>query len=151
MEATLRAEYRRGPTPALAAALGKSIIAVRIHARRLGLSRRQYPRTRWTPERDALLRALAGLMPTEEVAVRLGTSRAAILNRAHALGLRWRANGYHRATVQAGTIRRLRILLAVRADLISPAAAARALGIEPVQVWGNVLREALRGAKEVGP
>jgi hypothetical protein len=147
----LRAEYRRGPTRDLAAALGKTVIAVRVHANRLGLSRRQHPRTRWTPERDALLHALVGLMPPAELAARLGASPLAIVRRANTLGLHWRQNGYHRATVQAATIRRLRILLAVRVDMISAGAAAAALGIDPAAIHLQIVREAVRGAKETAP
>jgi hypothetical protein len=49
------------------------------------------PRQRqpWLPREDRALRASAGVVPSGEVAARLGRSRPAILARAHVLGLHW--------------------------------------------------------------
>lgn len=47
----------------------------------------------WKPEEDALLRDLYGNVPTRDLPARIGRSKTAIFNRAHALGLH---HGYHR-------------------------------------------------------
>ncbi len=43
----------------------------------------------WLPREDRTLRANAGIVPTGEIAVRLGRSRPAVLARARVLGLHW--------------------------------------------------------------
>lgn len=86
-EAVLRAEYGRQTVPDLAERLGRGAVAIRQHARTIGLARRVRARITWTAEADAILRAGYKRMPTAELAAELGTTVDALWARAKVLRL----------------------------------------------------------------
>lgn len=115
---------------AMAAGLGRT--ADEVQARRLKLcgARRPHYR-RWAAEEERLILALAGIVPAEQLAERVGRSEDSVSKRLQIRGVTAKDN---RAAVHAAALRRVRelqILLAWSARYIGGDAAARALGISP--------------------
>lgn len=141
--AILRRDYGRRPIKELAAELGYSVRAVSAKARRLGLRRPPRPPV-WDGRRQIFER-LYGIVLTSDLAKRLKTSPNAIRVQARKLGYR-AADTPRRNLVAAQTeIRRLRILLAVKHDLISLHAAATLLGISTDAARRASIIEATKG------
>lgn len=82
----LRRDYKLVPTGVLAARFGRSPQAVRIHAYRIRIARRQFDPDRETLELLRLLHACGRSDP--EIAATLGTTKATILNWRRKLKLR---------------------------------------------------------------
>lgn len=85
----------------------------------------------WTPEEDELLRGLAGTVPMEEAARRIGRTPMAVRTRSSDLGIDWR-DSWPFFTVNQLTL----ILKMSRRGLL---AAARRAGVEPGVYGKNTL------------
>lgn len=105
-------------------------------------------RIAWTPAALATLHDLYGVVPTAELAARLGCTDEAVHAKAGKLGLDHSTQPARRADQDAATIRRLSILLAWQREQISAELAAAALGCRPQRLPALATRAAAWGARQ---
>jgi hypothetical protein len=105
--AQLRLLWAKMPSPKkIAKRLGCNVVSVHNQVEKLGLPRRETTWTAWTPEREAEFKRLWVLEPQispQQIALQLGCTKSAVINRRAVLGLSPRVPGGNRISLARGT------------------------------------------------
>jgi biotin operon repressor len=152
-DAMIFRDFGRRPVAEIASELGLSILTVRCRSATLNSpGRRRRPAwTKWTPEREALVMRLYGVVPYDQLAARLGVSKWALYRKAKELDHQSAVNRYATVARSMTEAHQLRILLAWSRGIVSGDAACKALGLSPEELLRRATIEAVAATKGLRP